>query len=352
MTATGFGRHHVAVLLLLGLWLACSSNGSPINGSATPSGAGGTTASCMTGATTGSGSDWACHDHPQSSVAPADCTCRSPRDLFDQFSPTTCAKSYSCCFTYVDESFALGDGEGYPSYCFCTPTKSEQDCAGYLQHALEIPYNKGVQRVSACPLGTSGSTASTCTGGGGGTIVTGAGGATPSSSSIGPVGTDQSAAVGPGPSSASSTGAGGGGPCAMPTTLHPPMQGATKTIYCPFSGSPNIYCTKLTEHCCEPSMGTSTCQPIATFCGQGATTWDCADPSDCPQGSVCCSNPGAALVVNPDPSCANYATGFNATYCYASCSADKIKMCTSDAEGGGLKCVPFATHGNQVGGCH
>ncbi len=146
---------------------------------------------------------------------------------------------------------------------------------------------------------------------------TGAGVGGTSVAASGPVGTDQSinAAPGPGPTvtatsaSATSTSSGaGGGACTTPTTLHPPPSG-TKTIYCPFSGSPNIYCTKLTEKCCEPTMGTSTCEPIANACSFGATEWDCTDPADCPQATVCCSNPGASLVVNSDPNCANYATG-------------------------------------------
>ncbi len=145
---------------------------------------------------------------------------------------------------------------------------------------------------------------------------------------------------------------GAGGKCSTPGTLHAPKQGETKTIYCPFSGMPNIYCTKQTEHCCEPGSGTSTCKPIASTCGASDTDWQCQDPSDCPNGQVCCSNDMAVLNINADTNCANFANGFKGTHCAASCLATEITMCTADAACGAKKCTPFNTKGAQVGGCH
>jgi hypothetical protein len=150
-------------------------------------------------------------------------------------------------------------------------------------------------------------------------------------------------------------GSGTGGKCSTPGTLHPPMMGTMETIYCPFSGmngGKNIYCTKLTQHCCEPFSGTSKCVDIKTACDAGNTDWTCQDPSDCPMGQKCCSNDGATLVVNPDVNCANYATMFKGTVCAASCAATQITMCTDDAACGSKKCTPFNTKGAQVGGCH
>ncbi len=155
--------------------------------------------------------------------------------------------------------------------------------------------------------------------------------------------------------SASAAAGTGGSACKTPGTLHPPMMGATATIYCPFSGmngGKNVYCTKQSQHCCEPTKGTSTCVSSKTACGAGDTDWTCEDPTDCPQSQKCCSNDGAMLVINPDPNCASYATSFHGTVCAATCSATQIQLCTSDAECGAKKCVPFSTKGNQVGACH
>ena len=145
---------------------------------------------------------------------------------------------------------------------------------------------------------------------------------------------------------------GGGGDmqCKPPSTLHPPKMGMP-SIYCPFSGmngGKSIYCQQGQQHCCEPSMGTSTCTPIATACPAMNTDWQCQDPSDCGNGQQCCGT--GALTIAPQ-GCQNFATKFNGTHCAASCAGNEIVMCTSSAECGGNTCIPFATKGAQVGGC-
>jgi hypothetical protein len=140
--------------------------------------------------------------------------------------------------------------------------------------------------------------------------------------------------------------------CSTPGTLHPPKMGMP-TIYCPFSGvmgGKPQYCTAGTQHCCEPATGTAACQPSAMACAVGDTDWQCQDPvADCPRGEQCCGS--GKLVVNANPMCANYASGFHGTHCAANCAANEIRMCTSDAECGGKTCIPFKTKGAQVGGC-
>jgi hypothetical protein len=134
--------------------------------------------------------------------------------------------------------------------------------------------------------------------------------------------------------------------CSKVSTLHPPTK---NELFCPFGGDAG-HCASGSQHCCEPAMGTSTCDPLATPCPAGQTDWQCEDPADCAMGMVCCGS--GTLVKSPDPNCGNYATGFHATHCAATCMANEIKMCTSTGEcSNGLTCVPFRTKGNQVGGC-
>jgi hypothetical protein len=142
--------------------------------------------------------------------------------------------------------------------------------------------------------------------------------------------------------------------CSAPSTLHPPHAGSTATIYCPFGmgdAGASLYCDHGTQHCCEPSSGTATCEPSATPCAGTAVDWQCQDPGDCPSGQVCC---GMGTLVLGTTGCGNYASGFHGTRCATSCAAmTEIQMCTSDAEcTGGTTCTPFRTHGAQVGGCH
>jgi hypothetical protein len=152
----------------------------------------------------------------------------------------------------------------------------------------------------------------------------------------------------PAPTDMASSSSGDMAGCKKPTTLHPPS--GSMTIYCPFSGTMNVSCTKLTQHCCEPSTGNSMCVAIATPCTAGNTDWQCQDPTDCTPGQVCCGT--GTLVKSADPNCANFATGFHGTHCAASCTSAEIEMCTADAEcSNGKTCVPFGTKGAQVGGC-
>jgi len=145
-----------------------------------------------------------------------------------------------------------------------------------------------------------------------------------------------------------------GGPCTKPGTLHPPSADAGgKTLFCPFSGADggkDVYCNPSTQHCCEPSKGTSTCSPTASTCAMGDIDWQCGDPKDCGGNKVCCGT--GAFVSSGSPQCANYATGFKGTHCAASCTAMEIEVCTSTSECPmGKTCTPFSTHGAQVGAC-
>jgi hypothetical protein len=141
--------------------------------------------------------------------------------------------------------------------------------------------------------------------------------------------------------------------CSVVTTLHAP-KAMGPTIFCPFAamGMPLVYCQAGMQHCCEPTMGMSACDPIAMACPVGDTDWQCQDPvADCPQGMKCCGT--GTLDISPDPSCGNYATGFQGTHCAASCTANEIEMCTNNSEcSGGQTCTPFGNRGVQVGGCH
>ena len=63
----------------------------------------------------------------------------------------------------------------------------------------------------------------------------------------------------------------------------------------------------------------------------------------------CCAS--GTFVMNPDQNCANYATGLKGAKCAANCGANEIELCTSGAECQTMNCVPFSSHGNQVGAC-
>ncbi len=203
--------------------------------------------------------------------------------------------------------------------------------------------------VSACGGGTG-------TGGSGGTGVT-TGGSTTSKSSTAAGVTGATTTTGAGPTSSTATGAGGG--CSMPSTLHPPMQGDTLTIYCPFSGTPNINCDPATTHCCEPKMGMATCDPNAQACPAGGMDWQCQDPkADCkdPAKPVCCAT-GASFGQGA-PGCANFASKMTKTECVAAsaCAPDammkNLTMCTDDTECPmGKTCTPFKKAGAGVGAC-
>ena len=218
--------------------------------------------------------------------------------------------------------------------------------------------------------------------GSGGTTAAGNGGTTAGSSGSGTAGS--SGTGGSGKAGSSSAGAGGtggasgagtggnpvggsagtggaGGLCSKVTTLHPPNPDAgAATVYCPFAnanggagGFASVYCQAQTEHCCEGGVGDPTmCLPLATACPQAKPTdWVCEDPSDCPSGQQCCSNPGASIGLG-DPGCGNFASKMTGTLCSPTCDPTSIKMCTSDAEcGPGKTCIPFGKAGNQVGGC-
>jgi hypothetical protein len=139
--------------------------------------------------------------------------------------------------------------------------------------------------------------------------------------------------------------------CKPPGKLYPPKADAGD-FYCPFVAPAKTYCKNGTEHCCEPSTGSSTCTPIATACAAGTTDWQCDDPSECPSGQKCCGI--GKLVISPDPACENYASGFKGTHCKTACDpSTEIEMCTSAGEcTGGTTCTPFSTKGSAVGGCH
>lgn len=140
--------------------------------------------------------------------------------------------------------------------------------------------------------------------------------------------------------------------CTAPGKLYPP-KGNGPNLYCPFAaamGMKSVYCQGGTQHCCEPKMGMSACDPLAMACAPTDTDWQCEDPIDCPKGQQCCGS--GKLVINANPMCANYASGFHGTHCAAQCAGNEITMCTSNGECGGKTCVPFKTKGNSVGGCN
>ncbi len=136
------------------------------------------------------------------------------------------------------------------------------------------------------------------------------------------------------------------GICTTPGTLHKTVPGS---FYCPFVSPAGTYCTSQTQHCCQPSMGSSSCDPIATPCAATETDWRCADATHCPSGQKCCGI--GTFVKNPDPMCANYATGFKGTKCATSCAATEIEMCSGTGGCSAGTCTPFTTRASQVGAC-
>ena len=144
--------------------------------------------------------------------------------------------------------------------------------------------------------------------------------------------------------------------CSTPTTLHPPRAGSTANIYCPLFGTTlpdgghSLYCSAPTQHCCLPASGSGTCDPTATACGATDLDFRCQDPGDCATGQHCC---GTGTLVLGGTGCGNFASHFTGTVCAASCdAATQITMCTSNGEcASGHMCVPFKTHGADVGGC-
>ncbi len=210
--------------------------------------------------------------------------------------------------------------------------------------------------LAGAAVGACGNSSGTGGSGGGG-----ASGSTTTSSSkstgSGTGSTSSGSTSSAGATSSSTSGAGGaGGGCSTPSTLHPPSADAgTSTLYCPFSavdGGKNLYCTNTTEHCCEPKMGTATCDPIATACAPMDMDWQCEDPkADCPSGQVCCA-PGATFGQGA-PGCANFAHTMTKTQCMAAASCTGMIMCTSNDECPASQptCTPFKKAGNQVGAC-
>jgi hypothetical protein len=217
------------------------------------------------------------------------------------------------------------------------------------------------------PSGTTGgasSTNGTSSSGHGGAHATtaassGSGGGSGGSPGSGGGSTSTSASAGGGTSTsstASSSSASSSGACHKVSTLHPPPVGTLNTIYCPFSaidGGANLYCTRQTEHCCEPALGTATCNSLTVPCPAGDTDWACEDPTDCPSGYVCCA-PGATLVLGVPMmgmQCGNYANGFTQTVCQTG-TCTGIQICESTSEcPAGKTCVPFNAKVVQVGGC-
>ena len=200
----------------------------------------------------------------------------------------------------------------------------------------------------------AGATAGTGAGAMGGSAAgtTAAGGATGTGGTTGTGGQSTGGTTGTG-----GMGAGTGGMCGKPGTLHPPDPDAgAASIYCPFGGPMGMgasHCIAQMEHCCEGAVGEPTmCVPIAMPCPQmKATDWQCEDPSDCGTGKQCCGN--GTVMMNPDPMCANFVSKMTGTVCKSKCDpTNDITMCTSDSEcPAGKMCIPFSKAGNQVGGC-
>ena len=144
--------------------------------------------------------------------------------------------------------------------------------------------------------------------------------------------------------------------CSTPTTLHPPHAGSTANIYCPLFGTTlpdgghSLYCSAPSQHCCLPASGSGTCDATGTACGATDLDFRCEDPGDCATGQHCC---GTGTLVLGGAGCGNFASHFTGTTCAASCNAGtEITMCTSSGEcPSGQTCVPFKTHGADVGGC-
>jgi hypothetical protein len=194
----------------------------------------------------------------------------------------------------------------------------------------------------------------------------GTGGTTSTTSSSKSTGTGTgttSTGTGTGTTTSTGTGAGGagGGSCKPQSDLmlHPSSPDAgTKTIYCPFSavdGGKNVYCDKTSEHCCEPKMGTATCDSLNTPCGPTDMDWQCEGKDDCGANEDCCSNPEAVFKLGGTQNgvvCQNYASLMKQTKCVPQGTCAAILMCNADSQCPmGKTCTPFAKAGNQVGSC-
>ncbi len=216
--------------------------------------------------------------------------------------------------------------------------------------------NAGLACLSNLCVNATGAGGAAGTSGAAGTGVAGKGGAGGTSNIGGASGVGGGAGSGggaAGTSGSAGTAGGAGAGCPSPSQLHPAPSGTTVTLSCPFSGVDGgaaVSCQPESQHCCQ-SGSTGGCQPLATACASSAVDWQCADPAaDCQGGIPCCGT--GTLVLGASAQCANIASGFKGTHCAAACTAGEIVMCTSSSEcPTGMTCIPFLTHGNQVGGC-
>lgn len=213
-----------------------------------------------------------------------------------------------------------------------------------------------------------------CASGGSSSSTSGAGGTTASasSSSSSSGGTSTGGAGGGAASSASSSSNSSASGCPSHTqseiqadlAKHQPLADAgvgSATIYCPFSGvdgGDNIYCDNTTQHCCDPSMGTATCNAITDECASTEMDWQCQGPTDCDVSDagtpICCAAGGSietGTMMN-GVQCENKgSSAIKATKCAASC-AGGLTLCTQDSDcPSSMHCIAFERYAAIVGGC-
>jgi hypothetical protein len=149
---------------------------------------------------------------------------------------------------------------------------------------------------------------------------------------------------------------------AAPTKVYPEDGGG---FYCPFSkvdGGSIEYCTGGTEHCCEPSTGTSSCEPIATQCGTGNTDWQCEGTPDCASmpGTICCGT-GHVAQQAAQPGCGPdggtlpafpYVSGFTGSSCMTPSACTTFQICSQTTECSTGTCTPIRPKGNDIGYCN
>jgi hypothetical protein len=146
-----------------------------------------------------------------------------------------------------------------------------------------------------------------------------------------------------------------GSDCGTPAKLFPPKPDGG--VFCPFSapaGGKNVYCTD-TQQCCENAkgQGVSTCVAKGTACPvQGATAWECEDPSNCAAGQKCCAHSGdAGAVTIATDTCGPYLSKFSGTRCAATCGAGELVVCEQQSECTSGTCTAVKPKGNDIGVC-
>ena len=118
-------------------------------------------------------------------------------------------------------------------------------------------------------------------------------------------------------------------------------------IFCPFQSLSKTTCTAVSQECCIPPTGSSTCESLGSACPADASVvFQCDDSKSCPPAQSCF---GSGRLVQ-DGGCLAV-ENFAGTFCRSQASNGEFPICASNDCASGKTCTPFRIKTVNLGAC-